>query len=85
MNLERKKMEDARRVAQGQKSQLTGREVRQAEYNISAMERIMLNAPGPKTTASPAPGRGPKKDTLRGLTHEAGTKSLLKGMLKFFQ
>jgi hypothetical protein len=40
---------------------------------------------GPKTTASPSPSRGPKRDSLSGLTSEYGTKSLLKGMLKFLR
>lgn len=46
----------------------------------SAMDLI---AGGPKTTASPTVGSKSKKDFLSGLTSEYGTKSLLKGMLKF--
>ena len=33
----------------------------------------------------PTPPQKTKKDFLSGLTHESGTKSLLKGMLKFFR
>ena len=46
----------------------------------SAMDLIVR---GPKTTASPTSGRGARKDSLRGLTPEAGTKSLLKGFIRF--
>ena len=44
-----------------------------------------LNRVGPKTTASPTPGRGSRKDPLQGLTSEFGTKSLLKGFLKYIR
>ena len=46
----------------------------------SAMDLIPR---GPKTTASPTSGTKSKKDFLTGLTSEYGTKSLLRGMLKF--
>jgi hypothetical protein len=48
--------------------------------NKNAMDLIVR---GPKTTASPTLGRGARKDSLRGLTPEAGTKSLLKGFIRF--
>ena len=51
----------------------------------SGRDAMDLIIRGPKTTASPMPKRQSQKDSLTGRTNDAGTKSLLKGMLKFLK
>ena len=55
------------------------------EMPSTGKDAMDLTIRGPKTTASPTPRRQSQKDFLTGLTNDAGTKSLLKGMLKFLR
>ena len=87
MDLQRSQMQDARRVAQGSKSQLSPRSVTQTQYNIDAMERQSPQGsrynPNRKMPSNVSVPRLP--DKISGRTTDAGTRSILDGMKNFMK